>query len=52
MTYSGPMIGDNIINGIISLMKRDKVSDLKNIRGIASDENIAIKMAKNGIQSV
>ena len=52
MTYSGPMIGDNIINGIISLMKRDKVSDLKNIRGIASDENIAIKMAKNGIQTV
>ena len=45
-------MNSNIINGIISLMKRDKVSDLKNIRGIASDENIAIKMAKNGIQSV
>ena len=45
-------IADNIINGIISLMKRDKVSDFINIRGIASDENIAIKMAKNGIQTV
>ena len=49
MTYEGPMIANKIIKGIQNLMKRDNVKSLDNIRGIASNVEIADKMAKNGL---
>ena len=49
MTYEGPMIANKIIKGIQNLMKRDNVKSLDDIRGIASNVEIAGKMAKNGL---
>ena len=50
MTYEGPMIANKIIKGIQDLMKRDKVKFLDDIRGVASNVEIAVKIAKNGLQ--
>jgi hypothetical protein len=40
---------ENHFKGIQNLMKRDKVKFLDDIRGIASNVEIAVKMAKNGL---
>ena len=49
ITYEGPMIANKIIKGIQNLMKRDNVKSLDDIKGIASNVEIAVKMAKNGL---
>ena len=50
MTYEGPMIANKIIKGIQDLMKRDNIQSLDDIRGIASNVEIAVKIAKNGLK--
>ena len=49
MTFEGPLIADNIAKGLLVLMKRDKVNNIDDIRGISDNLEDAMQMAMNGI---
>ena len=49
MTFEGPLIADNITKGLLVLMKRDKVNNIDDIRGISDNLEDAMQMAMNGI---
>ena len=48
MTFDGPLIADNILKGLLQLMNRDKISSIKDVRGIVDNPEVAMKIANNG----
>ena len=49
MTFVGPLIADNILKGLQQLMNRDKISSIKDVRGIVDNPEAAMKIANDGI---
>ena len=50
MTFDGPLIAENILKGLLQLMNRDKISSIKDIRGIVDNPEDAMKIANNGLK--
>ena len=50
MTFDGPLIAENILKGVLQLMTRDKISSIKDIRGIVDNPEDAMKIANNGLK--
>ncbi len=49
MTFKGPLIADNIIRGLLELMKRDKVKAIEDVRGISHNPEEAMQIASKGL---
>ena len=50
MTFEGPLLAENILKGLLQLMNRDKISSIKDIRGIVDNPEDAMKIANNGLK--
>ena len=50
MTYEGPLIANKITKGLLLLMKRDKVTNINQIRGSVTNPETAMKIAINGFK--
>ncbi len=49
MTFDGPLIADKILNGLQQLMNRDKITSIKDVRGLVDNPEAAMKIANNGL---
>ena len=50
LTFEGPLIVKNILNGLQSLRERDKLKNFDNVRGVAKTFDEAKRIASRGFK--
>ena len=51
LTFEGPLVANQIISGILKLMKRDKIENIIDIVGVIDNPKEAMSVANNGFKN-